>query len=151
VPGRHGVLGVHDLFVNGKAIPGVSLWARSDWFGLGLEASLIFMTGSHQGHDAFLGSQLGGYLLGFPVRTERVELEGGVGIDYYPLYGIHGDEWQLALSTRIGGHLRLLPNAGLFATARAYPLATSGLELGAFRDRTRGLPVLFGAGVEWWL
>jgi hypothetical protein len=150
-PTSAGSIGLHALLASEKAIPGVSLRGGKGLFWAAFEGSFVFLTDPPPERSAFLGNHLGAFFMLRPLATARLELEGGVGLDYYPLLGIHADEWQLALAARVAGHVRLFENVGAFATARAYPLSTSGLELGAYRDTTRGLPVMFGIGAEYWL
>jgi hypothetical protein len=145
-----GSLGVHHLFAAGKLTPGVTLRGGSGWFWGAFEGSFVFLVKPPPERSAFLGNQLGGYFMLRPFARSGFELEGGVGVDAYPLWGIHGDEWQVALAARLAAHARVHRNAGAFVTARAYPIATNGLELGVHRNGDRGLPVMFGAGVEWW-
>ena len=38
---------------------------------------------------------------------------------------------------------------GIHASARAYPLTSSGIELGTTREGGDGLPVLFSTGITW--
>ncbi len=65
------------------------------------------------------------------------------------MWGIHPSAWELALSGRAAAHLRVAGNFGVFANARAYPLSTSGMELGTYRDGKPGSPILFATGLEW--
>src|SRR6185295_17873591 len=127
------------------------------WSGA-FEASLVFDTSGQSGdsqravhHAEFLGAQFGGYAMASPIHSRRFELGLGLGLDYYRLWGIHASQWELALSGRADAHLRVVSNFGVFASTRVYPLSTSGLELGTYRDRERGLPVLFSTGIEWTL
>lgn len=145
-----GSVGAHVLLASGKVIPGVTLRGGSGWFFGAFEASFLFLNDVPPQRSAFLGNQLGGYFMLRPFARGRFELEAGLGVDAYPLWGIHGDEWQVALSTRAAAHARLYREFGAFVTARAYPVATSGLELGVHRNGSSGLPVMFGAGLEWW-
>jgi hypothetical protein len=137
-------------WAEGKAMPGVTLRLGGGlWSGV-LETSLIWLTEPDPDQRVrFLGSQFGAFLMVRPLSVGRVDLAAGLGADYYPLWNIHGDEWQLALAARASMHVRLTSNMSLFGTARAYPISTSGLELGTRRDGAAALPVLFGAGVEW--
>jgi hypothetical protein len=145
-----GSVGVHHLFAAGKLMPGVTLRGGSGWFWGTFEGSFLFLVKPPPERSAFLGNQLGGYFMLRPFARNRLELEVGLGADAYPLWGIHGDEWQVALAARVAAHARLYRDLGVFASARAYPLATSGLELGVHRNGNRGFPVMFGAGLEWW-
>lgn len=143
--------GAHWFWVEGKAMPGVTLRAGRGLWWAAFETSLIWLTQPDPNHSSFLGSQLGGFVLVNPVRTSRIELMAGLGVDAFPLWNIHGDEWQVAMAVRASGHFRISSNFGVFATARAYPLSTRGLELGVRRDHSTAWPVLFGTGVEWHL
>ena len=84
-----------------------------------------------------------------PRKIGRFELEAGLGVDGYPLWGIHEDEWQWALAARAAGRFRITSGMALVGTVRGYLASTDGLELGVRRDGARGLPLLFGSGVEW--
>jgi hypothetical protein len=143
-------LGAQWLWAAEKAMPGILLRAghRTLWFDF--ETSLIALTDPSPAFDArLLGSQFGFYLMFRPLYAKRWEIATGLGSDIYSLWNVHGDEWQAAFSARVAGHFWFLDRAGIFVTARAYPIATSGLELGVTRERARGLPILFGTGVEW--
>lgn len=132
-------------------MPGVALRIGKDLWWAEFETSLIWLTESDPDRRfQFLGSQLGGFFMIRPLEVGRGELAAGLGLDFYPLWNIHGDERQLALALRAAGRVRMSPHVGLFATARAYPLGTRGVQLGVHRDRTHGLPILFGTGAEWW-
>jgi hypothetical protein len=143
-------LGAQWLWVQGKAMPGLTLRLGGGlWSGV-FETSLIWLTESDpERRFRFLGSQVGGFLMVRPLSAGRVDLAAGLGLDYYPLWNVHGDEWQLALAARASGHVWLSSNLAVFATARAYPISTSGVELGTRRDGSSALPVLFGTGLEW--
>jgi hypothetical protein len=55
----------------------------------------------------------------------------------------------VAFAVRVAAHGWITSRLGLFGTVRAYPVSTDGLELGTKRDGSSGLPLLFGAGLEW--
>ena len=142
--------GAHWLWAQGKAMPGMTLRLGGRWLAGEGEAGLIWLTERDQDRDRrFLGGQLGAHLSVTPVANHRFRLGGGLGGDFYPLFNIHGDEWQFALALRARGDVRVARNVWLFGTARAYPLHSDGLELGVDRARSNGLPVLFGTGIEW--
>jgi hypothetical protein len=148
-PTIQGAAGLHWLFASGKAMPGITLRAGHRLFWFDFETSLVFLTERSEAFDtSLLGSQLGFYFAFRPLYGKRGELTTGVGSDVYGLWNLHGDSWEVSLSLRLAGHAWLTEKFGVFATARAYPLATSGLELGTKRDGTRGWPVMFGTGVE---
>jgi len=143
-------LGAQAFWVVGKVMPSVVL--RFDlhkllW--LDVEAGLIFVTNSPPGSDSFVGSPFGAHLLVAPFRTPKVELAAGLGVDTHYLYGINGDLVEVAMSVIASAHYWITPKFGVFGSARVYPIATSGLELGTFRDGSAGLPVLFATGVAW--
>jgi hypothetical protein len=145
-----GALGAQWLWASGKAMPGVVFGGSYEALRFDLETSFVALTDpGREFASQFLGNQFGFHLMFRPVYAERWELAGGLGADLYTLWNIHGDALEVALSARVAGHFRLSNEVGVFVTARAYPLATSGLELGTARDRSAGLPVLFGTGVEW--
>jgi hypothetical protein len=136
--------------VQGKAMPGITLRLGGGLCSGVLETSLIWLTEPDpERRVRFLGSQFGAFLMVRPLSVGRFDLAAGLGVDYYPLWNVHGDEWQLALAARASGHVRLSSSMSLFGTARAYPLSTRGLELGIQRDGSAALPVLFGTGIEW--
>lgn len=143
-------IGAQWQWLQGKAMPGITLrLGQGLWSGV-FETSLIWLTEPDPEHRyRFLGSQVGGFLMVRPLRAARFDLATGLGVDYYPLWNVHGDEWQLALAARASGHVWLNSRVGVFGTVRAYALSSSGLELGTQRDRSRALPVMFGTGVEW--
>ena len=142
--------GVHWLWAQGKAMPGITLRLGGRWLAGEVEGGLIWLTERDPDRDRrFLGGQLGAHLAVTPISNQRVRLGGGLGADLYPLFNIHGDEWQFAMALRARGDVRIARKVWLFGTARAYPLQSDGLELGVGRDRSHGLPVLFGTGIEW--
>jgi hypothetical protein len=143
-------LGAQAFWVVGKVMPSVVL--RIDlhkllW--LDVEAGLIFVTDPPPGSDSFAGSPFGAHLLVAPFRTPKVELAAGLGVDTHYLWGIHGDLAEVALSVIASANYWITPKFGVFGSVRGYPVATSGLELGTFRDGSAGLPVLFATGVAW--
>jgi hypothetical protein len=147
---KEAAFGAQWQWAQGKAMPGITLRLGGGlWSGV-LETSLIWLTEPDPDRRIrFLGSQLGALLMVRPLSVGRVDVALGLGVDYYPLWNVHGDEWQLALAARASGHVRLTTNMSLFGTARAYSLTTRGLGLGMERDGSAGLPVLFGTGIEW--
>lgn len=143
-------LGAQAFWVVGKVMPSVVL--RIDlhkllW--LDVEAGLIFLTNSPPGSDSFVGSPFSAHLLVAPFRTPKVELAAGLGADTHYLWGINGDLAEVALAVIASAHYWITPKFGVFASARGYPVATSGLELGTFRNGSAGLPLLFATGVAW--
>lgn len=156
VAGIHIALGTQWFWASQKAMTGAMLRAGRGRWSSAFEGSLIFDTDAHSNDarrgeqdSAFLGAQFGAYLMGSPIYNQRFELSLGAGLDYYRLWGIHASAWELALAARAAGHLHLIAGFGVFASARVYPLSSSGLELGSYRDGERGLPVLFSSGIEW--
>jgi hypothetical protein len=143
-------LGAQAFWVVGKVMPSVVLRIdlhRLLW--LDVEAGLIFVTNPPPGSDSFVGSPFSAHLLFAPFRTSKVELAAGLGADTHYLWGINGDHAEVALALIASAHYWLTPKFGVFASARGYPIATSGLELGTFRNGSAGLPVLFATGVAW--
>jgi hypothetical protein len=96
-----------------------------------------------------VGNQWGFYFSLAPLRTRYVEALGGVGIDVYHLWGIHGDEALTALSFKAQLHFRPTASVSIFGTLRSYALHSGGLELGTYRNRDRTVPVLAAVGAEW--
>ena len=145
-----GELGAQWLWASGKVMPGLLAGIAYGVLRFDFEASALSLTQSSPEFDTeFLGGQFGFHAMLRPFYAERWELAAGLGADAYSLFNIHGDLFEVALSLRAAGHFWFSSHVGVFATARAYPLATSGLELGTARDRSAGLPVLFGTGVAW--
>jgi hypothetical protein len=141
-------LGAQAFWVVGKVMPGIVL--RIDlhelvWFDI--EAGLIFVTSSPPGRDSFVGTPCSTHLLFAPFRTPKVELAAGLGADAHFLWGINLDVTEVAFSVIASAHYWFTPRFGVFGNARGYPIATSGLELGSFRDGRAGLPLLFATGV----
>lgn len=117
---------------------------------LDLEGSFVWLTRTSPELDrSFLGSHFGAYFMLAPLRLHRTLLRVGVGGDFYPLWNIHEEEWQRALSVRASVHQPLAKRLNVFGTARAYALHSDGLELGRTRTGEHGLPVLFSLGLEW--
>jgi hypothetical protein len=83
------------------------------------------------------------------VRERYFDLGVGLGGDFYWLWNVHGDALEPALAVQAAGNLWVTPQLGIHASARAYPLAGSGLELGTTREGGDGLPVLFSTGITW--
>lgn len=145
-----GAIGAQWLWAVDKAMPGLLLGGTYRMVRFDFETSLVALTEPAPEFDSqFLGSHFGFHLMIRPLYDERWEVAGGLGTDCYSLWNIHGDMFEAALSVRLAGHFWISKRVGVFATARAYPLTTSGLGLGSFRDGSSGLPVLFGTGVEW--
>jgi hypothetical protein len=143
-------LGAQWWWASGKAMPGIIARAGHRWLWFDAEMTFIWLTESSADFDlSFLGSEFGFHAVFRPLYGERGELSAGIGADVYALWNLHGDEWQGALALRLEGHLNVTPRLGVFGSARFYPVATSGLELGTNRDHSRGLPLLFATGVEW--
>lgn len=143
-------LGAQAFWVAGKVMPSAVLRLdlhRRLW--LDVEAGLIFVTNPPPGSDSFLGSPLSAHLLVAPLRTPRVELAAGLGADTHFLWGVNGDLYEVALALIASAHYWITPKFGVFGSARAYPIATSGLELGRFRSGNPGSPILFATGVAW--
>ena len=115
-----------------------------------LEANLRWTSEPIEQVDAtFLGVQWGAYLEGAPVSTERVDLNLSLGADIHTMFNIHSDFVELALSTAVSGTFWFTHELGAIVGVRAYPLASSGLELGTDRNGVRGVPVLATVGLKW--
>jgi len=150
-PGCRHALGGQALWVTGKFIP--EIYARYDpnrWFWVDMEFGFVFLVDPPPGEDrVVLGSPLAAHFMFVPYRTRVVELGLGAGGDLHLLYGIGKGIAEVALAVNATGHVWVTPRLGVFGSARVYPVATNGLGLGEKRDGSRGLPVLFGTGVEW--
>lgn len=145
-----GWLGAENRWVRDKAVPALTLRAGKGLVWVDLEAAGIWLTRPSPDLDvSFLGNELGAALMLSPVHTRRLELRFGAGGDFFYLWNIHANEWQMALSARAALHGAVTDRFGVFASARAYPLATRGLGLGETRSGSQGLPVLFSTGIEW--
>lgn len=143
-------LGAQAFWVVGKVMPGVVLrFDIVDLLWVDVEGGLVFVTSPPPGSGSFVGSPFAAHLLLAPLRTRRVELGAGLGADVHALWGIHSDIAEVALAVKVSAHFWVTPKLDLFASARVYPIATSGLDLGEFRDGSAGLPVLFATGVAW--
>jgi hypothetical protein len=147
---RNLALGAQWFLVEGKLMLGPTLRGGHRWFWVHAETSFVFVT---KAADAFggglLGSELGIAAALSPIHTEQVELMLGLGGDFYWLYGLHGDLWEAALSTRASGHFWLSRSIGVFGALRVYPAASRGLELGTRRSGEAGMPLLLSLGLEW--
>jgi hypothetical protein len=145
-----GEFGAQWLWAAGKMMPGVLAGVTYELVRFDFETSLIALTEPSAEFDSqLLGSQFGFHAMVRPFYADSWELAAGLGADGYSLWNLHGDLFEVALSVRAAGHVWLSRRFGVFATARAYPVATSGLELGTARDLSAGIPVLFGTGVAW--
>jgi hypothetical protein len=143
-------LGAQWFFVQDKIMPGLELRGGKDWIWGHFETSFLFSTESSPVLDSSaLGNQFGLYASLSPLNSERVEVHLGLGMDVYWLWGIHGDQGEIALSTRASGHYWFSRQFGAFASARWYPVSSDGLELGTTREGDAGIPVLFALGLEW--
>jgi hypothetical protein len=147
---HQGVFGAQAFWVVGKLMPSFVLRVDfNELFWLDLEGGLIFVTNPPPGGDGFVGSPFSAHVLGAPLRTPKVELAAGLGADVHYLWGINGDLAEVALAVIASAHYWVTPKLALFGSARAYPVATSGLDLGEFRDGSNGLPILFATGIAW--
>jgi hypothetical protein len=115
-----------------------------------VEANLRWTSEPTDAVDAtFLGVQWGLYLEGAPVSTERFELNLGLGADIHTMFNIHSDFVEVALSTTASGTFWFTRELGAIVGLRAYPLASSGLELGTDRSGARTIPILATVGLKW--
>lgn len=138
------------FWIQGKVMPGVAYGARLGFVELDLEASLLWLTEPAPPRGiTHLGSQLGAHVMFLPVRERYFDLGVGLGGDFYWLWNVHGDAVEAALALKTEGNLWITPELGIYATARAYPLTSSGLELGSTPDADEGLPLLFSTGITW--
>jgi hypothetical protein len=143
-------LGAQWFLIQDKIMPGLAVRGGKQWIWGHFETSFLFATESSPALDgSALGSQFGLYAAISPLNVERGEIHLGLGPDLYWLWGIHGDQWEIALSTRVSGHFWITRQLGTFASARFYPLSSNGLELGTTREGDAGIPVLFTLGLEW--
>lgn len=143
-------LGAQNLFVEDKVMPGLT-WRvgyRVVW--LDLEGSFVWLTReSPTLGTSFLGNHIGAHVMLAPLRVGGVLLRAGLGGDFYPLWNVHGDEWQAALTLRASAHVPLTKRVNVFGTARAYLVESDGVELGVDRQGGSRMPVLFSLGLEW--
>ncbi|HEX6764531.1 MAG TPA: hypothetical protein VF103_03615 [Polyangiaceae bacterium] len=142
------ILGAQAFWAVDKVMPGFVL--RLDlhervW--LDIEGGFVFVTNPPPGNDSLVGSPFGTHVLVAPLRTRKVELGAGLGADVHYLWGVNGDIVEVALALLVSAHYWVTPKLALFGSARVYPVHTSGLDLGEFRDGSRGLPVMFATGV----
>lgn len=138
------------FWARGKVMPGVAYGARLGFVELDLEASLLWLTEPAPPRGiTHLGSQLGAHVMFLPVRERYFDFGVGLGGDFYWLWNVHGDAVEAALAVKTQGNLWITPELGIYATARAYPVTSSGLELGSTPDADAGLPLLFSTGITW--
>jgi hypothetical protein len=143
-------LGLQLFGAQGKVMPGLSFRFGNGLFWGELEGTPIWlMAESEEFGDHFLGNQWGAHFSLAPVKTRRVELLAGIGLDAYHLWGIHGDVGLFALTLKLASHLRASERVSVFATLRGYPLSSSGLELGTSREGEHLMPIMGSLGVEW--
>jgi hypothetical protein len=148
-PGFHAMVGGQGFWAAGKVMPGIRAWAGWEYIGVDAEASLIFLSKEAPDHKGLLGSQLGLYVSARPLWKSRVEVLAGAGMDFYPLFMIHGDLIERALSLKLDAHFWVIPSLAIGGGARVYPVASDGLELGTTREYEKGLPVMFTTGFLW--
>lgn len=154
-PTASGVLGSPQLtgqffWAQGKVMPGLAIGVGQRWVEMNLELSMLSLTRAAPPQNVtFLGNQFGVQVMFVPVREEHVDLGIGLGGDFYWLWGVHSDAVESALTLKAATHVWLTPQLGLYASARVYPLTSSGLELGTDRDSESALPVLVSTGITW--
>lgn len=143
-------VGFQTLWAQDKVLAGVTLrFGRRMFFGA-FETHLMWTTDRPAAIDRpFLGSQYGLYFEFMPLRTRFFALSAALGTDIFHLWGIDSGELQAALSTKVQAHVQFTRRFGATLGARAYPLSTSGVELGEARNGSRDLPVLMSTGLEW--
>jgi hypothetical protein len=144
------LLSAQAFWAQGKVMPGVAFGARLGFVELDLEASLVWLTEPAPPRGiTFLGSEFGAHIMLLALRHRHVDLAVGLGGDLYWLGNVHGDALEAALALKSAANVWITPDLGLYATARAYPIASSGLELGTHRAGDASLPVLFSTGITW--
>jgi hypothetical protein len=146
---RHLALGAQWFFVQDKSLFGPILRGGYEWFWVHTESSFLTAKESPTFSGGILGNQFGIYAAVSPLNTDRAEFHLALGGDFYWLYRIHGDLWEAALSARASGHFWFSRQLGAFATVRAYPASSGGLELGTDREGEGGMPILLSIGLEW--
>jgi hypothetical protein len=143
-------LGAQVYNPRGKLMAGPVLRVGENLFWVAIEFSPIWLVEESPDFDgSALGNQWGFHFELAPVRTPRFELLGGLGLDVYHLWGIHGDEVLFGMTLKLHAQFRMSERASMFGTLRAYPLSSSGLELGRDRRGDMLVPVLGSLGVEW--
>jgi hypothetical protein len=136
------------FWVKDKVMPGIGASAARSWVDLDVELSLLWSTAEATGFDgSFIGMQSGIAISALPLRTERLELGGGIAVDMHFLAGVHVDLVEGAFGPRAFARLYVVENVALYASARAYLIESNGLSLGTERDGSDGLPVLFSSGI----
>jgi hypothetical protein len=145
------VLGTGQWFwLQGKAMPGLELGLRRDWFELDLELSFVTLTDRSRDLDGrWAGNQLGAFAMFLPVRERWVDVSVGLGGDFYLLWGVHSEASEAALTPRAVVRFWPAEEVALTFTARSYLVHSSGLELGTERDGRSGPPVLLSTGITW--
>lgn len=145
-----GSVGLQWFAVRDKVMAGVSARLSGERWALRLELSGMWTTSQVPEVDAtFLGTPLALYLEVIPFHLDRLDVSAGVGADQYPLWGIHGDFFELALATRVDATFWFARSFGVSGAARYHVIASDGLDLGTNRDGSAGLPVLFSVGLLW--
>ena len=143
-------LGLQWAWASDKYMPGLALGLRGQSLGLILESGLVGLLQPAPGTaQTFLGNSFGAALTYAALRTSHLELSLGLGCDVYYLWNLHPDKYEIALAARAEAHYWFAGGPGVYLGARAYPVASRGLELGTTRAGGGSLPVLFTTGIEW--
>jgi len=148
-PGFNVMIGAQGFWAADKVMPGIRAWAGWKYIGVDAEAALVWLSKEAPDRTGLLGGQLGLYASVRPLWKSRVEVLAGAGMDFYPLFMIHGDLIERALSLKLDAHFWVIKSLAIGAGARMYPITSQGLELGTTRDYEKGLPVLFTTGFLW--
>jgi len=138
------------FWADGKVMPGLELSGGKDWFQLDIELAFVALSKSSPDFDGtFLGNQLGIFAMFTPLRDRYYEVSAGIGADFYLLWGIQSEVVERALAPRLSARIWPLEHVAVTLTARAYPVHTSGLDLGTRRDGSDGSPLLITSGITW--
>jgi hypothetical protein len=138
------------FWLKDKVMSGIGASAARSWVDLDMELSLLWSTAEATGFDgSFIGGQYGIAISAVPLRTERLELGAGIGVDIHFLAGVHVDLVEGAFGPRAFGRVFVVKDVALYASARMYLIESNGLALGTERDGSDGLPVLFSSGITW--
>lgn len=137
------------FLARGKVMPGVMMHASMPGLYIGAETALLWLVEQRPGYDgSFLGSQVGIHAGMNVLHRSGVDINLGLGPDFYWLWGMTSSAAERALALRAEVHYWPDRTHGLVFGARVYPLATDGLQLGEKQAGGAGWPVLFTLGVE---
>ncbi len=132
-------LGVQHAWLAEQLAPGFVAAFGYSRFWLDLETAAVFTLLSAPEIDGnYLGQRFGLGAAYAPLDGDRFRVRLGVGGDAYALWGIHAEEWKVALALRADVTFWATKHFGVELGARGYPLSSDGLGV----ERGPG-------GIEW--